>query len=237
MPDITTKAVTIYVAEEVEIYREAYKSMFTPESNYHLLGISDSKDLPALIHRISTLSPKVLLLGTRCLNEDIITELTRIRADIPHTGVVLLLLTYDADRLQQLRGLASRGQAGMAVFLRQSLERTDQLCGIINSVNEGHVILDPALAGLLFAEKMEHPYLKELTTRELEVLNLIASGYTNGSIAEALCIDIRTVQRHINNMYSKLTALGDYRGKHLRVSAARLYFETTGKLLATPVPQ
>jgi len=70
----------------------------------------------------------------------------------------------------------------------------------------------------------------QLTTRELEILSLLSQGYTNSAIAETLFIDIKTVEHHLNSMYSKLKADPDYNAKHLRVSAARLYLETMGTL-------
>ena len=91
-----------------------------------------------------------------------------------------------------------------------------------------------ALSTFLFAGKPECPVLKQLTARELEILSLLAKGYTNGAIAESLYIDIKTVEHHINSMYSKLKSTADFNYKHSRVSAARLYLEATGELL-TPV--
>jgi len=94
------------------------------------------------------------------------------------------------------------------------------------------VILDPTLSTLLFTGKAEYPVLKQLTARELEILSLLAKGHTNGAIAESLYIDVKTVEHHINSMYSKLKTTIDFNSKHSRVSAARLYLEATGELLA-----
>lgn len=237
MVNTESKAIRLYVAEEVEIYREVYKSILSQESSVELLGISTNRDLPALWDAVLALDPDVLLLGTKRINGVIIAELQKIREDFPRIGIVLLLVVYDVENMHLLKGLVKRGEAGMAVFLKQSLDRIDQLCGIIASVNDGHVILDPALTSLLFGDKQGHPLLEELTPRELELLSLMAKGYTNSAIAEALCIDIRTVQRHINNMYSKIKAGADFDQRHLRVSATRLYLETTGELLTSGTPR
>jgi DNA-binding NarL/FixJ family response regulator len=64
----------------------------------------------------------------------------------------------------------------------------------------------------------------------MEILNLLSQGYTNSAIAAALFIDIKTVEHHLNSMYSKLKSDPGYNSKHLRVSAARLYLETMGDL-------
>jgi DNA-binding NarL/FixJ family response regulator len=118
----------------------------------------------------------------------------------------------------------------MALFLKQSLDKVDQLCQTIQAVYDGQVILDPPLATFMFAGKPECPFLKQLTTRELEILSLLSQGYTNSAIADTLFIDIKTVEHHLNSMYSKLKSDPDYNTKHLRVSVARLYLETMGDL-------
>jgi DNA-binding NarL/FixJ family response regulator len=233
MVSLSTKTIKLYVAEEVELYREIYSSIFIQQGNIDLLDITDNKDLAAVTRALKELNPDVILLGTRKLDNVTIAELEQIRAGFPRMGIVLMLMIYDVNNLQMLKGLVTQGGSGMAVFMKQSLERVEQVSGIIESVGEGHVILDPALTSLLLAEKQGHPFLRGFTRRELELLSLLASGYTNSAIAETLCIDIKTVQRHINNMYSKLRADINYSHKHLRVSAARLYLETTGELLAS----
>ena len=121
----------------------------------------------------------------------------------------------------------------MALFLKQSLDLTEQLYGIIAAVNQGQVILDPTLTTLLLSSKPECPFIKQLTTRELEILDMLAKGHTNSAMAKVLYIDLKTVEHHINSMYSKLKASANFDGKHPRVNAARLYLEATGEL---PMP-
>ena len=122
------------------------------------------------------------------------------------------------------------------MLLKQSVDRAEQLCSVIKAVSEGQVILDSMVTDLIFAEKEQGP-IKELTPRERRIIDLISKGYTNSSIAKALYIDIRTVQHHINNIYSKLKEEPDFNSGHPRVVAARLYLETTGELLTCGVPE
>jgi len=236
MADQELRTVRLYAVEDQEIWREVYKVIFSLGEAIVLSGISTNRDVRAIKDAVSALNPDVLLIGTRALDRDIIEEVKQIRAGSPRVGIVLLFATYHHEGIKLLRKLAARNEAGMAMYLKQSLERADQLRQIIKSVSEGHVILAPTLTSLLFTEKHKHMFLKGFTVRELEVLSLVAQGYKNSAIAEALYIDIRTVRHHINNMYSKLRADADFDRKHPRVNAARLYLETAGELLTEHAP-
>ncbi len=236
MAKIANKTVGLYVIEDNEIYREAYQSIFNSDGPIRLLGLSANQALEDERDALSTLAPDVLLWGLETLNRDIYATMERFSRDFPSIGIVLIFSTYNADDMKILRKLARRAQTGMALFLRQSLQRTDQFHQVILSTAQGHVILDPALTSLLFTEKQRGSVLEQLTARELEVLDLLAAGYTNQAIADACYIDIKTVRNHINNVYSKFKAESDLSSRHPRVSATRLYLETTGKLLSTDSP-
>ena len=230
MESTKTRTVKLYVVEQQEIYREIYKSILPSVAPIELLQVSASKNPADLRNAVSELHPDVILLSTKKLEVNIIEELEQIRMDYPNIGIVLLSVFCNARDIELLRRLARRGEGGMALFLKQSLDQIEQLCHTILAVSRGQVILDPPLASFMFAEKPECPFLKQLTARELEILNLLSQGYTNSAIAGTLYIDIKTVEHHLNSMYSKLKADPGFNDKHLRVSAARLYLETMGEL-------
>ena len=230
MVQTKSDVVHLHIVEEQEIYREMYNYILPARSNIEVLRISANSETGVMAQEVSELCPDVLLLGVKKLNVNIIEELEQIRTDYPKMGIVILIVFYSSQDIELLRRLALCGESGMALFLKQSLDKVDQLCQTIMAVSQGQVILDPPLATFMFAGKPECPFLKQLTTRELEILSLLSQGYTNSAIAETLYIDIKTVEHHLNSMYSKLKADPDYNAKHLRVSAARLYLETMGSL-------
>ncbi len=230
------EAVSLYIVEEQEIYREMYSYILPNRANVEILRISGNSDIESMGRAVSELVPDVLILSVKKLDSGIIEELERIRNDYPRMGIIILIIFYSSQDIELLRRLALSGESGMALFLKQSLDKVDQLCQFIMAVSQGQVILDPPLATFMFAGKPECPFLKQLTTRELEILSLLSQGYTNSAIAETLFIDIKTVEHHLNSMYSKLKADPDYNSKHLRVSAARLYLETMGTLYPKEEP-
>ena len=79
----------------------------------------------------------------------------------------------------------------------------------------------------MFTEKPETAFLERFTPRELDILNLLANGYKNLEIAATLHINIKTVEQHLNNLYSKLKTEYEFSDKHLRVSVAKLYLDAT----------
>jgi NarL family two-component system response regulator LiaR len=236
MNETKSETVSLYVVEEQEIYREMYGKVLTMRENIEILRISENGEPGTMMRAVTELCPDVLLLSVKKLDAGIIEELERVRNSFPRMGIVILIIFYSSQDIELLRRLALCGESGLALFLKQSLDKVDQLCQCVVAVSQGQVILDPPLATFMFAGKPECPFLKQLTTRELEILSLLSQGYTNSSIADTLYIDIKTVEHHLNSMYSKLKADPDYHTKHLRVSAARLYLETMGTLYQKEEP-
>jgi DNA-binding NarL/FixJ family response regulator len=230
MMQSNSESISLLVVEEQEIFRELYNHVLPKNPNIDVLRICGNGAKGSIIRSVAELSPQVMLLSIKKLDSDIIEELEKIRNTYPRMGIVILIVCYSSQDIELLRRLALCGESGMALFLKQSLDKVDQLCQTVLAVSQGQVILDPPLATFMFAGKPECPFLKQLTTRELEILSLLSQGYTNSSIADTLFIDIKTVEHHLNSMYSKLKSDPDYNTKHLRVSAARLYLEKMGML-------
>ncbi len=225
MEQIKSNLVRLYEMEEEEIYREFYRAILPSRVPIELLEVSSSCNITTLRQGVSKFSPDVVLLGIKKLELDIIRELERIRMDYPKIGIILLLEVCSSQDIQLLRKLALIGNGGMALFVKQSLAQLDRLCKAIPAVSQGQVILDLPLAMFTFAEKQESQILKKFTPRELEILNLLAQGNTNAAIAQVLYIDVKTVEHHLNCMYAKFKEEPEFSGKHLRVSAAKLYLE------------
>jgi DNA-binding NarL/FixJ family response regulator len=232
--------ISIYVAEEQEFYREIYKSSFEAESNVNFLGISSNGNVKKLLEIMSSEKPDVLVLGTRKFNADLYQEIEQVCAGHPLISIVLLMTASSDGEARLLRKLIQKCRSGLGIYLKQSLDNPKQLFDIISSVHQHQIVLDPEVANSIMMERVEYPFMKELTERELEILNLLAQGNTNQGIAKSLCIDIKTVARHLNNIYSKLKYDSELDEKHPRVSVARIYLETTGELMPTspkcPVP-
>lgn len=220
----------IYVAEEQELYQHWYPSIFETECKFKLVGISSACHRQSFNNYLTSEEIDILLVGTHQFNADLLHELEYALSIYPRISLVILVTCIDTDAVSLFRNLLQKCGNGIAIYLKQSLDNTKQLLDLIFSVSQGQVILDPAVAKSLLAEKAECSLMKEFTEREAEILRLLSQGYTNQGIAQILFIDSKTVAHHINNIYSKLKDDGIFNKKHLRVSTARLYMENTGEL-------
>ena len=225
------KKIRIYIMEEQEILREAYKTFFSFEPIIDVVGLSDpSLELDNLDTALATLKPDVLLIGTKVLQASFIDRLEASRDKLPRVGIVLLSALYDIKGIKRLRAFAKKSGAGCAYLFKHSLDTIQQLTQVIQAVSQGRVILDPVvMEGLIESgESKAATFLKELSPRELEVLNWMAKGFKNHAIADILCLELKTVERDINSIYSKLSPAAE--SKHPRVNAITLYLRATGQL-------
>ncbi len=226
-----TNTIGIYVAEEQELYRNIFQTSFEADAAFRFLGITSNGDEQALMKMLISEKPDVLVLGTRKIHDHLFQEMDHVCTEHPRIGLVILLTSFDDEAIMMLRKIIQKHRRGIAIYLKQSLDNPRQLHDIIRSVSQGQVVLDPAVASSLLIEKTESPFIQQLTDREMETLNLLSQGYTNQGIAKTLCIDIKTVAHHLNNIYGKLKDDSELNQKHPRVSVARLYLETTGELM------
>ncbi len=228
--------VKLYVLEEQRIFNNVYKEVFSPVNSICLMGMTNNMDIRAAAPDMKSHNPDVLFISIKRLDQNMVDSLKQIRVDFPNLGFVISFISYNAQNIISLKKLTAGSQSGMALLLKQSVDRAEQLCSVIKAVYEGQVILDSTVTDLMFSEREQGP-IKDLTPRERRIIDLISRGHTNSGIAKALYIDIRTVQHHINNIYSKLKEDPDFNTGHPRVSAARIYLETTGELLTCGAPE
>ncbi len=229
-------SVKLYIMEEQEIFREAYKAFFPSEPAIELIGIAEYRVGQPLANEFPS-PPDVTLMGTKMLEPAVIDDLEQIRSNFPHLSIVLLSAFYDLKGIKRLREFVRKSPKGYAYLLKHSIDRISQLTQVINSVAEGRVILDPlVMEGLMDSGDRTATFLKELTPKELEVLNWMAKGFRNATIAEVLCVDPKTIEHHINSIYSKFGPMTES-SRHPRVNAVTLYLKATGVLPTDEFPE
>jgi DNA-binding NarL/FixJ family response regulator len=225
------KGLRVYVAEEQEFYRHLYRSSLESAETLGLMGISPEINFKELQFLLDNDSPDIFLIGFKRFTPSIFNELEQLTVHHPKSSFVILMTSIGNEEALLLRKLVQKCRKGIAVYMKQSLDSIRQLYDMLHAVNSGQVVLDPTVTNYMLMEKTEYPFMKNVTDREMEILNLLAQGLTNHGIAKTLCIDIKTVAHHLNNIYGKLKDEDEDAAKHPRVSVARLYLETTGELM------
>jgi DNA-binding NarL/FixJ family response regulator len=140
-----------------------------------------------------------------------------IRADHPDVGVVVL--SNHADDAYAIE-LFRDGTAGLAYLLKDRVGDRDELLGAVRATAAGGSVIDPVIVESLVRRqtRRDSSRLEELTDRERSVLEQMAIGRTNGSIAEALHLSVSAVEKNINSIFTKL-GLAEEAHVHRRVAA------------------
>ncbi|MBM3131665.1 MAG: response regulator transcription factor [Chloroflexi bacterium] len=226
--------IRVLIEEEQEILREAYRNILSNEPSIEVVGVCEeaciaSGNRESVEKVLTEAEPDVVLLGTKLVQSSTIKGLEVIRLDYPRVGIILLSAHYDAEGIGRLKGFAKNNTRG-AYLLKYSVSTAREIVRVITDVAGGQIILDPQVfAGLIQDSDLASSRMSELTARELEVLGWLAMGYKNSAIAQTLCLEPKTVERHISNIFSKLIN-GDTELKHPRVEAALSYLRASGQL-------
>lgn len=193
--------VEVLVVDDQELVRGGLRRILRRRDGFVVSECADGDEVPAALaaHR-----PHVVLMDLRMKRIGGIeaTRALRTRADSPP---VLVLTTFDDDQL-----LSGALRAGAAGFILKDSPAED-LIRAVRTVAAGGSWLDPSVTPrVLSAYRSARPpapsdsRLPELTSRELEVLELIGKGRLNGEIARALGISEVTVKSHVGHIFGKL---------------------------------
>ncbi len=226
--------IKVLIEEEQEILRDTYRNILEGEPSMEVVGVGDGTcidggDKDAIEAMLLGAEPDVILLGTKLVQSGIIRGLEAIRTDFPNIGVVLLSAHYDAEGIGRLKGFARKSTRG-AYLLKYSISTAREVIRVVRDVAQGQIILDPQVfAGLIQDSDISDSSLSDLTARETEVLGWLAMGYKNTAIAQTLCLEPKTVERHISNIFGKLCN-GASQVKHPRVEVTLAYLKASGQL-------
>ena len=130
-------------------------------------------------------------------------EATRIlHREMPHVGVIFCTMFEDDEFV-----FAGLKAGGRGYILKD--DHPDTMLRAIRAVGHGESLLAPAIAEKVMRQfaalpGKQTPLVDDLTSREAEVLELVAGGRSNKEIAEALTLSEKTVKNHINNIFAKL---------------------------------
>jgi DNA-binding NarL/FixJ family response regulator len=153
---------------------------------------------------VAELAPDVAVVDIRMpptMSDEGLVAAEEIRERHPDVGV--LVLSQYVEPSYALRLLdGDHGRTGY--LLKDRVLDIEDFVGALERVAAGETVVDPALVSQLVERAREGDPLDELTTREREVLSLMAEGLTDRGIAERLFVTPKTVETHIRHIFTKL---------------------------------
>jgi DNA-binding NarL/FixJ family response regulator len=186
--------------------------------------VGSCADLDALLEAVDVLSPELVLTDIRMPpthSDEGIRLAAHLRRSHPEIGVVIL--SQHADPVYAMT-LFEEGSAGRGYLLKERIRDSDDLGHALREVSRGGSVVDPRIVETLLAmeRRRQNSRLAELTPRELEILALIAEGWSNTRIADELMITKRAVEGHVGAIFTTL-GLGTSLDVSRRVKAALMY--------------
>jgi two-component system response regulator NreC len=193
--------IRVLIADDHGVLRAGLVALLNAETGMEVVGEAEDED--SAVSQTVAKRPDVVLMDVSMPDSGGIQATRRIKQLAPESRVLILTVHEDKGLMQE----AIRAGA-MGYILKRAIK--SELINAIHTVLRGELYVHPAMTRLLFEESLAPAtpsteyYSEPLTTREVEVLRLIAQGYTNSQAAEMLCISVRTVEYHRSNLTAKL---------------------------------
>ena len=185
--------IRVLSVDDHPLLREGIAALVNAEPDMKL--VAEASNGREAVEKFRLHHPDVTLMDIQMPDVGGIEAINLIQSECPDARIIVLT-TYTGD-VQVLRALRAGARA---YILKGHVHR--ELLETIRNVHAGKKRIPPEIA----AELAEHAADDELTTREVEVLRLIAAGNANKQIADQLSIGEATVKSHVTNILSKLGA-------------------------------
>jgi DNA-binding NarL/FixJ family response regulator len=193
--------VRVVIADDSRLLREGIASLVRGEGIDVVAQASGAEELVAAVDEHD---PDVAIVDIRMpptQTDEGIQAAHEIRRRHPRTGIVLLSQHVEVGAARQL--LAEAPQH-LGYLLKDRVSDPADFAGSLRRVAEGGTALDPQIVSGLLADPTQTGPLRSLSSRERDVLQLVAEGRSNKAIGERLGITQRAVQKHVSTIFNKL---------------------------------
>ena len=191
----------VVVAEDSVLLREGIVRVLE-DAGFDV--VAQAGDADDLMREVRVHEPDAAVVDIRMPptnTDDGLRAALEIRRELPGTGV--LVLSQYAEEGYAMALVAERPE-GVGYVLKDLIAYTEGFTDSVRRVAEGGSALDPEIVSLLMGRSRAGDPLEALSGRELEVLELMAEGRSNHSIAAELAISERAVEKHITSIFAKL---------------------------------
>jgi two-component system response regulator NreC len=189
-----TDNIKIVIADDHAIVRRGLRQLIEGEDGFEV--VAEAEDVESARRYVRGHSPNVLVLDLNMPGEPSIEAIPKLRTEFPETQIVVLTMQNEPAYARSALGAGVLGYV-----LKESADA--ELVQAIRAAVAGEQYLNPRLGAKVAAEPLPGPP-DGLSDRELEILRLIALGYTNSQVAEELFLSVRTVETHRAHIQQKL---------------------------------
>jgi DNA-binding NarL/FixJ family response regulator len=214
--------VQVAIAEDSVLLREGVARLLD-EAGFDVVAQCENAD--DVLLKVRSLSPDVVILDIRLPpthKDEGLRAALEIRSSNPEVGVLVLSQYVEVGLALKL--LADSAE-GVGYLLKDRISDVEEFVAAVRRVAEGGSALDPIIVSTLLARERPDDPIAQLTPREREVLELMASGSSNQGIADRLVITVRAVEKYVSSIFSKLD-LPSTGSESRRVLAVLLYLRS-----------
>jgi two-component system response regulator NreC len=191
----TTDVIRIVIADDHAVVRRGLRQVLETEPGFEV--VAEAANLDDARRYVLGHHPDVLVLDLNMPGGSSLEHIPDIRAEFPATQIVVLTMQNEPAYARQALSAGALGYV-----LKEAAE--EELVEAINRAAVGDTYLNPRLGARVAAEPPPGPP-DGLSEREVDVLRLIALGYTNAEIGEQLHLSVRTVETHRAHVQQKLS--------------------------------
>ncbi|HVO91889.1 MAG TPA: response regulator transcription factor [Terriglobales bacterium] len=203
---MTLEIIKVVIADDHTLFREGLKRVLALEKD--ILVVGEASNSAEAVEVVARRLPDVLLLDLKMPAGDAVESLGRVAEVSPATKV--MILTAFAEKRSVVNSAKGRARG----YVLKGIS-APTLIEAIRKVHRGEIWVDPDLPEHFEFERIAtnvkfdmgppaHDILRNLTKREMEILQLVAAGFSNEEIGKKVFISRKTVKTHLTNIFDKL---------------------------------
>ena len=212
----------VVIADDSGLLREALTGLLIEAGVDVVTSVGDG---PSLELAVAAHEPDIAIVDIRMpptFTHEGAQVASELRKDWPRLGILLLSQAVESH---YALALARMHPTGFGYLLKDRVVNVATLIDALERIAQGGTVLDPGIVSHFLGRQFAIDRLAELTTRERQVLALMAEGRSNRAIAGDLNVTEKTVETHIASIFSKLDLLPQA-NDHRRVLAVRAWMES-----------
>ncbi|MFB3161997.1 response regulator transcription factor [Neobacillus sp. 179-J 1A1 HS] len=190
--------IRVVFVDDHEMVRIGVSAFLSAQPDIEVVG--EAADGKKGVELALELKPDIILMDLVMKEMDGIEATKQIIEKWPEAKVIIVTSFLDDEKVYPAL------EAGATSYMLKT-SKADEIANAVRATYHGQSVLEPEVTGKMMVkmrQKQKHQPHEELTSREMEILMLMAEGKTNQDIADELYIALKTVKTHVSNILSKL---------------------------------